>query len=332
MKEPEPPLDPEPFAAGSRGLPAAPASCAETRSFLHRLVEGELEAFQARRLALHLGGCAACRGLEAGLREERRWFVEVALKCPPLSDRFRKKVIARIQRQTAAARSRRWSYGLLGAAAALALAAVVSWQALLAPPEGAPVAVAPPPAPAVPVSGALPSPEGEDALSPPVVSLAAARVADPEAPLGDEPADLDLPLDEEPEECLAIDGELGGLAVPAFALLQEEEEGAASAESTLARRRVRQASLQRVRTFGRVMVLTSALGASSRRVAQAPGSPPASAEENPCPDDPNDDGKTDFVDVTFYCQFLMNAHLPDGLVPGEGSAEEKECEEPCVGV
>jgi hypothetical protein len=106
--------------------------CRICEEWLHRHVEGEVDAFTSRSISGHLAGCPSCSALHRRLLEETTEFLEAALVSPPLSSRFPERVTAEIRRLAAEKRDRRLIRGLFklgigGSAAAAALIAAFLW-------------------------------------------------------------------------------------------------------------------------------------------------------------------------------------------------------------
>jgi hypothetical protein len=303
--------------------------CGDTETDLHLQVEGELHPIRGLRLEAHLAACEGCRRRREELREERLWVAEVALEAPALSSRFAPKIIARLRREqerkSALARRGallRRALAAAGGLAALGSAATLFFAVLNGPveepyPRGEPLASRDAAGPAEevfiePLSEALAwIPAAEHALDP------AAREADQEWLEG---ADCDL------AEWLS-DVEI---SVPAPAPSFRPEPAVLASRKLEADRRPRRsapmppstptAATPRIHNFAQVLGITAQVGAGL-------------GDEEPCPPDPNRDGKTDFVDVALYCQYLMHhVILPEKPAFLGEPVEEEFCDQVCADV
>ena len=54
-------------------------NCAESEILMHALVDGEVDAVNARKVEEHIASCAACAGKLAGLRALRAAMSEKSL-------------------------------------------------------------------------------------------------------------------------------------------------------------------------------------------------------------------------------------------------------------
>jgi hypothetical protein len=109
-------------------------ACSRVDDLLHLHVEGELESIRENIVREHLAACAACRHARDELVEERRWFIEAAVKSPPLPARFRKRIIQRIAgRERSVARKQRRV--VLTRAAGIAAALALAFLIFRAPPR-----------------------------------------------------------------------------------------------------------------------------------------------------------------------------------------------------
>ena len=99
-------------------------SCSTVRDLLPLFTEGELDPIRARLVRAHIEGCGACRAEREALDDERLWLLEEMVKSPPLSSRFRGKVIDRIRSRERVERARRHRSVLLRASGIAAAAAI----------------------------------------------------------------------------------------------------------------------------------------------------------------------------------------------------------------
>jgi len=110
---------------------ASPAECREVREYLHFHVEGELDPIRSNLVEAHLRKCGSCRKIREEMEQERLWVLEVALDSPDLSERFRERVIARIeeeQHRTRVEKYRGFFFRASGVAVALLVFALASWR------------------------------------------------------------------------------------------------------------------------------------------------------------------------------------------------------------
>ncbi|MEM7234751.1 MAG: zf-HC2 domain-containing protein [Planctomycetota bacterium] len=103
--------------------------CAQVRDELHAYVEGELHDIAALQVSSHLDSCDACRDAYVELRDERTWLLEaLGAEAPTLPANFASKVGAQLRAEQANERrqssSRIWS-------AIASIAAVATIIALL---------------------------------------------------------------------------------------------------------------------------------------------------------------------------------------------------------
>jgi hypothetical protein len=267
---------------------AGGASCSTVRDLLPLFSDGEIDPIRARLVRGHLEACESCSEERRSLDEERLWLVEAMVKSPPLSSRFRGKVIARILERRRAERSRkRRTLIVRGSGVAAAAALLVALGIALR--GGADVD-----------SPLIARNDGVSGMARVVSSTAEPPAIRPAAP---EAASRPAPAARPP----SVDRS----TAPA---VHEPQAGESEATFVSAR----------PPSFGDVLGLVQQIGPTATTSVHHPG--------EPCPPDPNKDGKVDLIDVAYSCQIIMGAPAPHSLGEAALVPADPDCDEDCLRV
>lgn len=302
-------------------------NCAQFRPYLHRLIEDELTPMTSALVRSHLENCPQCERFRQELEDERLLVLESLVSMPELSAKFAGKVRQKIEGEIQWARAQtrqRWVLGL-GSAAAMILVAVVlaigSSNRSEAPLVAAtvPTVISPP----------------ADLSRPHALPVGASIVRPVSLPVG-----LRAPARHQRQQSFIFHGPNGAktkITPPAGARLTK-----------VFRFRVRTNPGHPNLNVGHVLALANRLGQRPILRRRAP--------QDPCRDDPNDDGITDLKDLAYACQVVMgtgqaltgsmeskgrnlrrgdpnavNGTPTDGSLP-DGTFTDSECEEYCLRV